>query len=66
MARTRFHRRARLLVPSLVVLAALVVIYLPVRVRMAGSERSREAPPPGTALSIFFTNQLAGYREPCS
>jgi hypothetical protein len=47
-----------------VILAALVAIYLPVRARMARSERSR-TPAPGTSLSVFFTNQLSGYREPC-
>jgi hypothetical protein len=48
-----------------VILAALIVIYLPLRVRIARSDRAREAPARGSAISIFFTNQLAGYREPC-
>jgi hypothetical protein len=66
MERTKLHKRPPLLVPSLVILVALAVIYLPIRARLARSERSREAPAPGTALSVFVTNQLAGYREPCS
>jgi hypothetical protein len=65
MEKTRVHKRPPLLVPALVVLAALIAVYLPLRSRMAGSERSRETPARGTALSVFFTNQLAGYREPC-
>jgi hypothetical protein len=65
MERTRVHKRSPLLVPALVILAALIAVYLPIRSRMARSERSPEAPAPGTALSVFFTNQLAGYREPC-
>jgi len=48
-----------------VILAALVVVYLPLRWRMAGSERSRQTPARGTTISVFFTNQLVGYREPC-
>ena len=65
MERTRVHKRPPLIVPALVLLAALVAVYLPVRSRMAGPGRSREAPAPGVALSVFFTSQLAGYREPC-
>jgi hypothetical protein len=65
MERTRVHKRSPLLVPALVILAALIAVYLPIRSRMAKSERTREAPAPGTALSVFLTNQLAGYREPC-
>jgi hypothetical protein len=65
MERARVHRRPPLLVPTLVILAALVVIYLPVRVRMARSGHSQGAPAPGTAISVFFTNELIGYREPC-
>jgi hypothetical protein len=65
MERTRVHKRPPLIVPALVLLALLVAIYLPVRSRIAKSERSREAPAPGTAISVFFTNQLVGYREPC-
>ena len=65
MERARVRRRPPLLVPALVILAALLVVYLPLRTRMAKSERSRGAPAQGTALSVFFTNELAGYREPC-
>jgi hypothetical protein len=65
MDRTSVHKRPPLLIPALVILAALIAIYLPVRSRIARSDRSREGPAPGTALSVFFTNQLAGYREPC-
>jgi hypothetical protein len=49
-----------------VILVALVAVYLPVRSRMAGARRAREAPARGAVLSVFFTNQLAGYREPCT
>ena len=66
MERTRVHKRPSLILPALVLLAVLIAIYLPVRSRIERSDRSREAPAPGTAISIFFTNQLVGYREPCS
>jgi hypothetical protein len=65
MARTRVHRRPPLIVPALVLLAILVAIYLPVRSRIAESDRARVGPPPGTSISVFFTSQLVGYREPC-
>jgi hypothetical protein len=54
-----------LIVPALVVLAAIAAVYLPLQMRIAKSERAREAPARGAAISVFFTNQLAGYREPC-
>lgn len=65
MERTKPASRSPLIVPALVVLAALVAVYLPLHLRMAKSDRAREAPARGTAISVFFTNQLAGYREPC-
>jgi hypothetical protein len=57
---SRFVRNA-----ALVVLALLLAIYLPLRVRMAREERARGTPAPGTSISIFVTNRLGGYREPC-
>jgi len=59
------HRRPPLIVPALVILAALIAVYLPLRSRIAGTGRPREAPPRNSALSVFLTNQLVGYREPC-
>jgi hypothetical protein len=49
----------------LVVVVILLVVYIPLRARTGRSGRSGEAPVPGTSLSIFFTDELAGYREPC-
>ncbi len=65
MERTRVHKRPPLLVPALVILAALIAVYLPIRSQTAGGGRSRKGPPRDFALSVFLTNQLAGYREPC-
>jgi hypothetical protein len=65
MERTRVRKLPRFLVPALVVIAALVAVYFPVRSRMAASGSRQEAPARGTALSIFVTNQLVAYREPC-
>jgi len=65
MKRPAVLERSPLLVPALVILAVLVALYLPLRARIAGSERSARKPEAGTTLSVFFTNELAGYREPC-
>jgi hypothetical protein len=65
MEKTRVHKRPPLIVPALVLLAILVAIYLPIRSRIAESDRPRVGPPPGTSISVFFTSQLIGYREPC-
>ena len=65
MENPKIHKRPPLLVPALVILAALIAVYLPIRSRTAGTGLSREGPPRDSALSIFLTNQLAGYREPC-
>jgi hypothetical protein len=65
MERTKPRSRSPLIVPALVVLAALAAVYLPIRLGIAKSDRAREAPARGAAVSVFLTNQLAGYREPC-
>ena len=65
MKKPAVHERSPLLVPALVVLTALLAIYLSLRARDAGSERPAGKPAPGATLSVFFTSELAGYREPC-
>jgi hypothetical protein len=65
MRKTRIHRRPPLIVPALVLLAILVAIYIPVRSRISDSDRAAAGPRPGTTISVFFTSQLRGYREPC-
>jgi|GEM_PF-4037396 len=64
MERKRDPRRRALLNAALVVVI-LLIVYIPLRARMARSGRPREAPAAGTSVSIFFTDELAGYREPC-
>ena len=65
MERTRAFDRRSVLTGALIVLALLLVIYIPVRVRMAREEHAREVPAPGTSFTLFVTNRLGGYREPC-
>ena len=49
---------------SLVVLIVLFVIYVPFKWHEVRSGRGTERPPDGAALSIFVTDELAGFREP--
>lgn len=48
----------------LAIFVLLLLIYIPLKIYIA---RSGEVPriPDGTRLSIFVTNELKGYREPC-
>jgi hypothetical protein len=65
MERTRAPRRSPLRNAAIIILLILLAIYIPFRIRMTRDERSREKPAAGTRISIFVTNELAGYREPC-
>lgn len=65
MERTKASSRYPLRTASIIVLVLLLVIYVLLRVRLAREEHAREKPAPGTSLSIFVTNRLGGYREPC-
>ena len=57
--------RRRALVVAALVVVILLLVYVPLRSRMASTARERETPAAGSTVSIFFTDELAGYREPC-
>jgi hypothetical protein len=65
MERTKAPSRYPLRTAAIIVLALLLVMYIPLRVRMEREKHAREKPVPGSSLSIFVTNRLGGYREPC-
>ncbi len=49
---------------ALILFVILLAIYIPLKIYIArsdGAERSRDP----VQLSIFVTNELNGYREPC-
>ena len=64
MERRKAPRRRALFNAALVVVI-LLIVYIPLRARMERPGRSRQAPVAGSSLSIFFTDEMAGYREPC-
>jgi hypothetical protein len=64
MERRKVPRRSGLLGAALVVAAILFALSVIPRERTGGFGRARQAPPVGTSLSIFVTDELAGYREP--
>jgi hypothetical protein len=57
--------RRRALFNAALVVVILLIGYIPLRTRMERLGRSRETPVAGSSVSIFFTDELAGYREPC-
>jgi hypothetical protein len=64
MERTSPRKLNPLIRASVIVLIILCAIYIPFRLHQARSGSGAEQPPPDTALSIFVTDELAGYREP--
>jgi hypothetical protein len=57
--------RRRALFNAALVAVILLIVYVPLRARIERPGRPREAPVAGSSVSIFFTDELAGYREPC-
>jgi hypothetical protein len=60
----KVHRTHSLIRASVVVVVILCAIYVPLKLYETRSKRGTERPPKGAALSIFVTDELAGYREP--
>ncbi|UCF04252.1 MAG: hypothetical protein JSV33_09895 [bacterium] len=51
---------------GLILLLVLLAIYIPLKVYISGSESAATTDLDGMTISIFVTNELWGYREPCS
>ncbi|MBN1163242.1 MAG: hypothetical protein JXB45_01565 [Candidatus Krumholzibacteriota bacterium] len=64
MRRKRRVHKSPFIRMILAIFVLLLLIYIPLKIYIA---RSGEVPriPDGTRLSIFVTNELKGYREPC-
>lgn len=50
---------------GLVLLIVLLAIYIPLRFYLAKPGTALPKEINGTTISIFVTNELRGYREPC-
>jgi hypothetical protein len=51
---------------GLILLIVLLAIYIPLKIYISSSESAVTNAPDGLTISIFATNELWGYREPCS
>jgi len=47
-----------------IIFLALLAVWVPLKMHIARTA-SRDPVADGTRLSVFVTNELAGYREPC-
>ena len=65
MRKTASKQNFPLIRAGLVLLIVLLAIYIPLKLYMANSNTARESGIAGTTISIFATNELRGYREPC-
>ncbi|HER43795.1 MAG TPA: hypothetical protein ENO08_04985 [Candidatus Eisenbacteria bacterium] len=61
-ARIKIHPFIR---AALVLFALLLAVYIPLKIYIARSESSDGASREPVLFSIFVTNELNGYREPC-
>jgi hypothetical protein len=59
-ARTNLFIRA-----AFVLFMILLAIYIPLKIYIARSENADDASREPVLFSIFVTNELNGYREPC-
>lgn len=66
MERTRVRKTNSVVRVSLVVLVIACAIYVSFRVHQARAGSGAGHPEAGAALSIFVTDELAGFREPTS
>jgi hypothetical protein len=66
MEQTQSRKRYPLISYSILILVILLAIYFPLRLTLERSGIRAGTPASGTAISIFVTSELAGYREPCT
>ena len=50
---------------ALILFAALLAIYIPLKIYIARSDSTAKTSREPLQFSIFVTNELNGYREPC-
>jgi hypothetical protein len=50
---------------GLILFVILLAIYLPLKIYIARTGEPGSGVPDGTALVVFATSDLNGYREPC-
>ncbi len=64
MKRTAGRPGNRFIRAALILFIVLAAVYITLKIYIARSENSHTIPD-GFRMSIFVTNQLEGYREPC-
>lgn len=50
---------------ALILFAVLLAIYIPLKIHIFRSDSAGKARPERLTFSVFITNELNGYREPC-
>ncbi len=65
MIRNTERKHFPLIRAALIFFAALIVIYIPLKIYISKFGVSDDVPTGTGKISIFFTNELNGYREPC-
>jgi hypothetical protein len=65
MKRTASRYNPKLIRAGLVLFIVLLAIYIPLKIHIVHSGSVDTAVLEGDSLSIFVTNELNGYREPC-
>ena len=61
--KTTSRQTNRFIKAALILFVILLAIYIPLEIYIARSEESRPVEP--VEFSVFVTNELNGYREPC-
>ncbi len=65
MKRSAGKQRFIFLRAALVLFIVLLAVYIPLKIHIARSDVGESSTLDGQSLSIFVTNELRGYREPC-
>lgn len=65
MTRRTERKNFPLIRAALIFFTALLVIYIPLKIYIAISDTPDDTTVGEQQFSIFFTNELKGYREPC-
>ncbi|MCK4351399.1 MAG: hypothetical protein KAX13_11095 [Candidatus Krumholzibacteria bacterium] len=50
---------------AFILFLVLLAVYIPLKIYIARSENLENGRSEPVSLSIFLTNELSGYREPC-